>query len=124
VDTKALIKAATDVRSQAHAPYSNYKVGAALLDDQGDIHVGCNVENASYGLTVCAERNAVFRALADGRKNFVAIAVVTEDGGFPCGACRQVLWEFAQDLQVIVADAVGDFREHRLVELLPEAFGG
>ena len=94
----ALIAKAVEVRRKAHAPYSKYLVGAALLAKDGRVFVGCNVENASYGLTCCAERNAVFAAVAAGAKKFVAVAVVTANGGSPCGACRQVLREFGPKL--------------------------
>ena len=91
---RQLLAAARAVRPRAHAPYSKYRVGAAVLDERGRVHTGCNVENASYGLTVCAERNAVAAAVAAGAKRIRAAAVTTSDGGPPCGACRQVLAEF------------------------------
>src|SRR5436305_1990648 len=94
---QALIAAACDIRKQAHAPYSKFQVGAALLTASGKIITGCNVENASYGLTICAERSAVCSAIAAGQRQFVAMAVATPGGHSPCGACRQVLVEFAPD---------------------------
>jgi cytidine deaminase len=91
-----LLMLAAQVRERAYAPYSNYKVGAAVLGKSGKTYLGCNVENASYGLTVCAERNAIFKGISEGEKEFTAIAVVTPNGGSPCGACRQVEFEFMQ----------------------------
>lgn len=118
-----LISAASAVRAQAYAPYSEFAVGAALRAVDGALYVGANVENASYGLGICAERNAVAHAVACGARTFVAIAVVTQNGVTPCGACRQVLAEFNPELLVIVADTHGNQRSYRLDELLPAAFG-
>ena len=123
MDEQALVKLAAAARKQAYVPYSGFAVGAALLAKSGRVYPGCNVENASYGLTICAERAAVFRAVAEGDREFEAIAIVTETGASPCGACRQVLREFGQDLQVIVADTKGNQRRHTLAELLPDDFG-
>ena len=117
-----LISLAAEAREKAHAPYSNFAVGAALLAKSGRVYTGCNVENASFGLTVCAERVAVFKAVSEGEREFEAIAVVTENGATPCGACRQVLREFGDDIQVIVADTAGHQRVFALTELLPEGF--
>jgi len=117
-----LITKAMEARERAHAPYSDFTVGAALLTKSGRIYTGCNVENASYGLSICAERVAVFKAVSAGERDFEAIAVVTEKGVTPCGACRQVLREFAEDIRVIVADGAGEYRVFALRELLPEAF--
>ncbi len=122
-DLEALIAAAVTARARAYAPYSGFAVGAALAATDGTIHSGCNVENASYGLTVCAERNAVAHAVVSGAHDFVAIAVVTENGVAPCGACRQVLAEFNPQLAVILVDAAGRQRHFSLAELLPAAFG-
>jgi cytidine deaminase len=128
-DEDALAAAAAAARSAAHAPYSAYAVGAALLCADGTVVVGCNVENASYGLTVCAERTAVFSAVASGERRFVAIAVATADGGSPCGACRQVLREFLPPptdaaFPILIVDAKGGIVGRRtLAELLPESFG-
>lgn len=107
----------------AYAPYSNYAVGAALLMADGRIFTGVNVENASYGLTICAERTAVFKAVSEGARKIVAIAVCTENGGSPCGACRQVLVEFAGDVPVFLSDAQGNTRQTTLYALLPDHFG-
>jgi len=121
----ALMRAAERIRGKAYAPYSKFHVGAALLTRSGRIFSGCNVENASYGLTICAERNAVFQAVAAGETEFVAIAVAGPPPGGtpPCGACRQVLNEFAPELPVIFRGANGRPRTLRLDALLPEAFG-
>lgn len=120
---EALIQAAMAARAQAYAPYSHYKVGAALLMPDGRIFTGVNVENASYGLTICAERTAVFKAVSEGYREFLAIAVATENAGSPCGACRQVLAEFAGDVPVWLVDAAGNGRETTLYTLLPDHFG-
>jgi cytidine deaminase len=122
LDYEDLIAKAMGARKKAHAPYSHFTVGAALLAKSGRIYTGCNVENASYGLSICAERTAVFKAVSEGERDFEAIAVVTENGVTPCGACRQVLMEFGEDIQVIVADGAGGYRVFGLQELLPEAF--
>jgi cytidine deaminase len=117
-----LIAKAMEAREKAHAPYSDFTVGAALLAKSGRVYTGCNVENASYGLSICAERVAVFKAVCEGEREFEAIAVVTDRGVTPCGACRQVLMEFTEGIQVIVADGAGEYRVFALRELLPEAF--
>ncbi|MBM4466202.1 MAG: cytidine deaminase [Chloroflexi bacterium] len=122
MDYENLIAKAMEARKKAYAPYSHFAVGAALLARSGRIYTGCNVENASYGLSVCAERVAVFKAVSEGERNFEAMAVVTENGVTPCGACRQVLMEFGDDIQVIVADEADVYRVFTLRELLPEAF--
>ena len=103
--------------------HSHFAVGAASLAEDGTVFVGCNVENASYGLSCCAERNAVFRAVAEGRRRFTAIAVVTENGVTPCGSCRQVLAEFSPQMLVIVLDTTGHTRSYTIAELLPASFG-
>ena len=122
----ALLTAARAVRRQAHAPYSRFQVGAAVLDDAGRIHAGCNVENASYGLTICAERNAVAAAVAAGARSLRAVAIVTRQRhppATPCGACRQVLAEFGgDDLPLLLAGPTGAAQEQRLGALLPQAF--
>ncbi len=122
-EIRRLVAAATSARAQAYVPYSHFAVGAALLSADGKIYTGCNVENASFGLTVCAERNAVFQAVARGARAFRAVAVVTANGVTPCGACRQVLAEFSPEMTVIVADLAGNRRLYALAELLPDAFG-
>ena len=118
-----LLAAARAVRQRAYAPYSKFHVGAAVLDERGRVHAGCNVENASYGLTVCAERNAVAAAVAAGAKRIRAVAVVTRDGSSPCGACRQVLAEFGEPAtEVLLASAAGKPITHTLGALLPHAY--
>ncbi|HXI73635.1 MAG TPA: cytidine deaminase [Verrucomicrobiae bacterium] len=121
-----LIRAAADAGKHSVSPYSKFKVGAALLTKSGEIISGANVESASYGLTCCAERIALFKALTDGKKDFVAMAVVARcDGGpTPCGACRQLLREYAPDAKVFVADSddLKTVREFTVRELLPAAF--
>ena len=123
---ETLIAAACAARPSAYAPYSHFTVGAALLADDGRVYTGVNVENASYGLTVCAERNAIgAMALAGGRR-VLAVAVCTANGVMPCGACRQVLSEFAPDggdAPVWIIDGAGDVREMTLAALLPDDFG-
>lgn len=122
----ALIQAARDARERAVAPYSRFKVGAALETADGLIITGCNIENASYGLTVCAERVAMFKALSEGHRRFVRIAVVADTRAptSPCGACRQVLWEFGRDLEVILANLETLTGRHTMKELLPYPFDG
>ena len=119
-----LIDEATRVRSDAHAPYSRFQVGAAVLTASGDIFAGCNVENASYGLTICAERAAVCAAVSAGHKKIVAVAVATAGGHSPCGACRQVLSEFGPAMEVLLVDAddPAQVRTTSLDKLLPEQF--
>ncbi len=119
-----LIAAAQEVRAHAYAPYSGYPVGAALLAEDGTIFTGCNVENSSYGATICAERTAVVKAVSAGVRTFTAIAIVTANAGSPCGICRQVLYEFAPAITVIMADAAGHIRHQGpLRDLLPLGFG-
>ena len=120
---RELIAAAATAREWAYVPYSGFAVGAALLASNGAVYTGCNVENASYGLTVCAERNAVFHAVVSGARDFLAVAVVTANGVTPCGACRQVLAEFSPTMTVITSDMAGNRRVYTLSELLPDAFG-
>jgi len=124
-EREALLAAARAVRRRAHAPYSKFQVGAAVRDERGRIHVGCNVENASYGLTVCAERNAVAAAVAAGARRVRAVAVASgaRPPATPCGACRQVLAELgAPDTEVFIAGANGPARRTTLRALLPQAF--
>ncbi|MBK8989010.1 MAG: cytidine deaminase [Chloroflexi bacterium] len=118
-----LIQAAREVRQNAYAPYSRYRVGAAILLADGRIYTGVNVENASYGLSICAERTAVFKMVSEGRGEIVAVAVCTANAGSPCGACRQVLAEFADDVPVWLVDDKGNGRDTTLYTLLPDHFG-
>lgn len=124
IHRQELLAAACTVRPQAYAPYSRFQVGAAVQTDDGRIITGCNVENASYGLTVCAERGAVQAAVAAGQRKLVALAVASQGGVTPCGACRQVLTEFADDLVVLLVDVDHPdcVREVKLSALLPERF--
>lgn len=119
-----LLQAALAVRENAHAPYSKFRVGAALEDETGRIHVGCNVENATYGLTVCAERVAVFSAIAAGARRFRRIAVAADTDVLtpPCGACRQILWEFCGDIEVLLANLAGRTESFQMKELFPRPF--
>lgn len=118
-----LVERAKSVRQKAHAPYSRYFVGAALATKSGKIFEGCNVENASFGATICAERGAIMAMVAAGEKKPVAIAVATADGGSPCGICRQVLSEFAKDMPVVLVDLEKDEgKVLQFSELLPHAF--
>ena len=123
-DQRRLVKAALAARKRAIAPYSKFQVGAALLTRKGEIIGGANVESASYGLTCCAERVALFKALTEGKKDFIAVAVVAHGAVSPCGACRQLLIEYAPKAEVFVADPATpkDIRRYTVVELLPAAF--
>lgn len=119
-----LLKLAAEAQSNAYAPYSKFRVGAALLSADGSVFTGCNVENASYGLSNCAERTAVFKAVSEGVRAFTAIAISVPGGGSPCGACRQVLNEFNPAMKVYLGDEKGTLvRETTLDALLPDAFG-
>jgi cytidine deaminase len=120
----ALVDAARAVRKQAHAPFSKFQVGAALEADDGRIFTGCNVENATYGLTVCAERVAVFKAISEGARRFVSVAVVADTPipTPPCGACRQILWEFCGDVELILANLNGSTERIQLSSLFPRPF--
>ena len=120
----ALIAAAKQARENAHAPFSNFRVGAALRAKSGRVYGGCNVENASYGLTCCAERVAIFKAISEGEHGFDAIAVVTDTDTLtpPCGACRQLLWEFCGDVPVVLANLRGKIAYESSGKLLPRPF--
>ena len=129
---KELIQTALDARKNAYAPYSHYQVGAALLSLDGTIYSGCNIENASYGATNCAERTAFFSAVSEGKRDFLAIAITgglegeeISDYAVPCGICRQIMQEFCgDDFQVIVAKSTEDFRQYPFSEILPFGFDG
>ncbi|MCD4686944.1 MAG: cytidine deaminase [Anaerolineae bacterium] len=119
-----LIDEAMQAREQAYVPYSHYPVGAALLTTSGAVYTGCNIEIASYGATVCGERTAAFKAVSEGERDFVAVAVVTSNGAAPCGICRQVLYEFGPEMIVIMVDTDGQVAwEGSLTDLLPHGFG-
>lgn len=123
VTPQELVAAALDVRQRAYAPYSHYAVGAAVLTADGLIIQGCNVENVAYPNTICAERVALTAAVAQGHRNFTAIAVATANAGTPCGACRQVMAELGPHMIVYIADTSGSFRTTSVAALLPDSFG-
>jgi cytidine deaminase len=120
----ALLEAALEARKSAHAPFSKFQVGAALEDDSGRIHTGCNVENATYGLTICAERVAVFKAYSEGARGFRRLAVAADSDALtpPCGACRQILWELCGDIEVKLLNLRGAAESLRLRDLFPRPF--
>ncbi|MBA4017066.1 MAG: cytidine deaminase [Pirellula sp.] len=124
IDRNALIAAALAARERSYSPYSKFAVGAALLTSKGEVFTGCNVENCSYGLTICAERTAACTAVAAGRREFTALALALSGGGTPCGACRQFLAEFSPNLPIYIvdADAPGKIMETSLDVLLPGRF--
>ena len=119
-----LLEAALAAREHAHAPFSGFRVGAALEDSSGRIHTGCNIENATYGLTLCAERVAVFKAISEGAREFRRIAVAADTDSLtpPCGACRQILWEFCGDIEVILTNPRGVSESLQLADLFPRPF--
>jgi cytidine deaminase len=123
-DLEKLIESAKNVREKAYAPFSEFKVGAAVETKAGKIYTGCNVESASYGLTVCAERVAIWKAVSEGEKEFTTIAVVadTEELTPPCGVCRQIIWEFCGDVPVTFSNLKGKVETVQMKELLPRAF--
>lgn len=131
-EIKELISAALEARNMAYAPYSHYHVGAALITEKGKLYQGCNIENASYGATNCAERTVIFKAVSEGERRFRAIAIAggiqgmePADYAFPCGICRQVMKEFVDDdFQILVAKGVDDYKRFTLADLLPAGFGG
>jgi len=131
MDTKELVKLAIEARKNAYAPYSKYRVGAALLTADGRVFTGCNVENASYPITCCAERTAIFKAVSEGSKDFTAIAVAGghedeaepfSNRAMPCGMCRQAILEFGRDIKVIAAVSENDYKEYKISELIPHGF--
>jgi cytidine deaminase len=123
MEDRELIQLAQAARKNAYAPYSHYDVGAALLTASGQVFTGCNVENAVYPMALCAERTAIVKAISEGQREFVAIAIATRNGGSPCGACRQVMREFAPHLRILLADDAGHVRQFTLDQLLPDSFG-
>jgi cytidine deaminase len=123
MDDQELVQLAQSAREKAYAPYSHYDVGAALLTVSGQVFTGCNVENAAYPMAICAERTAIVKAVSEGQREFIAIAIATRDGGTPCGACRQVMSEFAPHLRILLADEASHIRRFVLDRLLPESFG-
>jgi cytidine deaminase len=117
-----LVASATSAREQAYAPYSNFKVGAAVLGNSGQVYTGCNVENAAFGPGICAERTAIFKAVSEGEREFEVMAVVSQNGACSCGTCRQVMMEFAPDMTVVIADTQGNTRLTTVRNLLPDGF--
>ncbi len=124
VDMQQLIAAAVRAKQKALAPYSKFHVGAAIVTADGKLFDGCNIESSSFGLTCCAERVAIYKALSEGARDFVSLAVAADTNEFttPCGACRQVLWDYARNLHIILVNLAGATREYRLEDLLPQAF--
>ena len=124
MDKKELIRKAIEAQQKAYVPYSKFKVGAALLTEEGEVYTGCNIEIASYSPTICAERTAIFKAISEGAKKIKTIVVVGDsDFTYPCGVCRQVIREFGKDATIIVANSEEDYKEYKLEDLLPYSFG-
>jgi len=123
-DLQPLIEAAKEARLQSVAPFSDFKVGAAVRTDSGKVYTGCNVESASYGLTVCAERVPIWKALSEGERHFTELAVVADTDTLtpPCGTCRQIIWEFARDAKIVFANLDGRNQVFNIRQLLPDAF--
>ena len=123
-DLQPLIETAKEARLQSVAPFSDFKVGAAVRTDSGKVYTGCNVESASYGLTVCAERVAIWKALSEGERHFTELAVVADTDTLtpPCGTCRQIIWEFARDAKIVFANLDGRNQVFNIRQLLPDAF--
>ena len=122
MNQEKLIHVAKEMRDKSYAPFSKYTVGASVKTEDGSIIGGCNVESASYGLTCCAERVALYNALSQGFSKFKAMAVASENGGFPCGACRQVIWELCGNISIFIVDNENKIRETSSRTLLPDAF--
>lgn len=124
MEISELIEMATKAKSNAYVPYSKFRVGAAVLMEDGSVYTGCNIESASYSPTICAERTAIFKAVSEGKKSIKIIAIVG-DGEFtyPCGVCRQVIREFGKDAKIVIAKSKDEYREYTLNELLPHSFG-
>ena len=125
MDINELINKAKNAREHSYSPYSRFKVGAALKTKNGMVFTGCNIENSSYGLSICAEREAIFKAISAGERDLDTIAIVTDSDKLttPCGACRQVMWEFSKDMTVVVANLKGEKKEFKIKELLAHPFG-
>lgn len=124
-DYSSLLKHARVAQKRSHSPYSRFRVGSALLTTSGKIYKGCNIEVSSYGLTICAERTAIFKAVSEGEKKFRAIAIVSDERGFisPCGACRQVIMDLAGDIDIVMSNGAGKYKTLLTSELLPHPFG-
>ena len=125
MDINELINKAKNAREHSYSPYSRFKVGAALKTKNGMVFTGCNIENSSYSLSICAEREAIFKAISAGERDLDTIAVVTDSDKLttPCGACRQVMWEFSKDMTIVVANLKGKKKEFKIKELLAHPFG-
>jgi cytidine deaminase len=125
MDYKKLVQHARSARKNSHSPYSRFRVGAALLTSRGKVYTGCNIENSSFGLTICAERTALFSAVSDGVHGFKAIAIASDSKDYisPCGACRQVIMDLAGDIEIVLSRKNGDYKVVRMSELLPLPFG-
>ena len=123
-DFQPLIEAAKQARLQSVAPFSNFQVGAAIRTESGKVYTGCNVESASYGLTVCAERVAIWKALSEGERHFTELALVADSETLlpPCGTCRQIIWEFARGARIVFANLNGESETFQMADLLPRAF--
>ncbi len=121
---KELIKIANEAKEMAYSPFSNFKVGAALLGKSGKVYTGCNVENSTYGATNCAERTAIFKAISEGEREYTKIAIMSSSGDFtsPCGTCRQVIFEFMEDGEIILGNEAGEEKVYTVREMLPEGF--
>ncbi len=124
-DFDELLSQATKAQSSSHSPYSRFRVGAALQSNDGKIFTGCNIESSSYGLTICAERVALYKAISEGVRSFRLMLIVTDAQDFcpPCGACRQVIWDFAKNLEIILVNGERQQKRHNITDLYPEAFG-
>ena len=124
MDYQELIKKAMEVKKNAYVPYSHFHVGAALLTKSGKVYTGCNVENASYSPTICAESSAIVKAVSEGEQEYAAVAVVSDSDDYtsPCGVCRQRIFEFGSDIEVIMANSAGEYKVYKISELLPEGF--
>ena len=120
--TSDLINTAIEMRSKAYAPYSNYKVGAAIQTNNNIIFGGCNIENSSYSLTCCAERVAIFKAISEGYKKFIALSVSTINGGMPCGACRQVIWDLCGNIPIYICNNKNLIKTVNTIDLIPDPF--
>ncbi len=124
MENRDLILKAMEAKEKSYSPYSNFKVGAAILTEEGEIFTGCNIENAGYSPTICAERTAIVKAVSEGYKKFKKIAIVAgENGGFPCGVCRQFIREFSCDIEIIIAKSEDDFKIYEFSEIFPYSFG-
>ena len=125
MDYKTLIQKAVEAKQSSHSPYSKFRVGSALLTEDEKVFLGCNVENSTYGLTMCAERTAIFKAISEGERKFKAIAISSDSADFitPCGACRQIIYDHCGEIDIICTNGMGEYKVFKTSELLPFAFG-